>query len=169
MYQEGKPMSTTTNQSDPHRRLLQLGVLLFLLGLLTGFVIPSLNNPRMGLASHLEGVMNGLFLLGLGLAWPHLALTRVLQRLLFGLVVFGTFANWLATLMAAWWGAGSMMSIAARGSQGTPAQELLIGGLLFSLSAAMILACGLLLFGLRRKRTARKRIRTAQTMHSAIS
>jgi len=142
-------MTTEMIQPDPGRRLLQLGVMLFLLGLLTGFLIPSLENPRMGLASHLEGVMNGLFLLGLGLAWPHLSLTGVQQRLLLVLVVFGTFANWLATLMAAWWGAGSMMSIAAHGTQGTPVQELLIGILLFSLSAAMILACGLLLFGLR--------------------
>ena len=39
--------------------LLQLGILLFLIGLLTGFVIPKLANPRMGLASHLEGVLNG--------------------------------------------------------------------------------------------------------------
>ena len=36
-------------------RLLRLGVLLFLLGLLTGFAIPALTNPRMGLTSHLEG------------------------------------------------------------------------------------------------------------------
>jgi hydroxylaminobenzene mutase len=145
-------MSTEMSETEPGRRLLQLGVLLFLLGLLTGFLIPSLSNPRMGLASHLEGVMNGLFLLGLGLAWPHLVLSRKMQRSLLALVVFGTFANWLATLLAAWWGAGSMMSIAARGLQGTPAQELLIGLLLLCLSAAMILACGLLLYGLRRTR-----------------
>ena len=57
-------------------RLLRLGVLLFLLGLLTGFAIPALANPRMGLTSHLEGLMNGMFL-SLGLLWPRLALSPV--------------------------------------------------------------------------------------------
>jgi len=146
------------------RHLLQMGVLLFLLGLLTGFLVPSLSNPRMGLASHLEGVMNGLFLMGLGLAWPYLTLTRVLQRVLLYLVLFGTFANWLVTLLAAWWGAGSMMTIASKGLSGTPVQELLIGLLLLSLSAAMILASGLLLYGLRRRRDDRNRLRTASTL-----
>jgi hydroxylaminobenzene mutase len=47
---------------DTKRRLLWHGMFLFLLGLLTGFVEQKFNNPRMGLAAHLEGVMNGTFL-----------------------------------------------------------------------------------------------------------
>jgi hydroxylaminobenzene mutase len=46
---------------EAKRRLLWHGMLLFLLGLLTGFVEQKFNNPRMGLAAHLEGVMNGIF------------------------------------------------------------------------------------------------------------
>ena len=61
-------------------RLLRLGVLLFLLGLLTGFAIPALTNPRMGLTSHLEALMNGMFLVLLGLLWPRLALSPALAR-----------------------------------------------------------------------------------------
>jgi hypothetical protein len=33
-------------------RLLRLGVLLFLLGLLTGFAVPALTNPRMALTRY---------------------------------------------------------------------------------------------------------------------
>ena len=55
-----------TPQERQGHRLLQLGVTLFLLGLLVGFAVQSLANPRMGLASHIEGVMNGLFLMALG-------------------------------------------------------------------------------------------------------
>ena len=44
------------------------GMFLFLLGLLTGFVETKFANVRMGLAAHLEGVMNGIFLLALGAA-----------------------------------------------------------------------------------------------------
>lgn len=85
-------------------RLIQLGVLLFLLGLMTGFVVPVLALPRMGLASHLEGLMNGIFLMALGLVWPRLSLTAFWHQVSFWLAVFGTFANWLAVLLSAFWG-----------------------------------------------------------------
>ena len=49
--------------------LFKLGLVLFLLGLLTGFAIPALKNPRMALSSHLEAVLNGMFLVLLGLLW----------------------------------------------------------------------------------------------------
>ena len=50
-------------QTNINRRLKFLGMLLFLLGLITGLALMSFTNPRMGLAAHLEGVMNGLFLI----------------------------------------------------------------------------------------------------------
>jgi len=48
---------------------------LFLLGLLTGFVEQKFANPRMGLAAHLEGVMNGTFLVALGAVWTEVNLS----------------------------------------------------------------------------------------------
>lgn len=47
--------------------LFKLGLILFLMGLLTGLAVPVLKNSRMGLSSHLEGVLNGMFLALLGL------------------------------------------------------------------------------------------------------
>ena len=47
---------------DSKRRLIWHGMFLSLLGLLTGFVELNFANVRMGLAAHLEGVMNGTFL-----------------------------------------------------------------------------------------------------------
>lgn len=47
--------------------LIRYGVLLFLLGLVAGLAASKLTNPRMRLAGHLEGVMNGIFLATLGL------------------------------------------------------------------------------------------------------
>jgi hydroxylaminobenzene mutase len=135
------------------QRLLQLGTLLFLLGLLVGFAIPALANPRMGLASHLEGVLNGLFLLVLGLVWPRLALGRRAASALFWLTLYGTFANWAATLVAAFWGAGARMPLAAGAHRGTAGQELAVDVLLFTLSVAIVAACALILWGLRRARS----------------
>lgn len=132
------------------RRLIRLGVLLFLLGLLTGFAIPAVASPRMGLASHLEALMNGLFLVAVGLVWPRLRLSARVLRAAFGLAVYGTFANWTATGLAALWGAGTMMPIAGGGRTGSPSQEAVVAVLLGSLSLAMVALCGMLLWGLRR-------------------
>lgn len=132
------------------RRLLQAGITLFLIGLLTGIAVPALGNPRMGLASHVEAVMNGTFLVVLGLVWPRLRLTSTQLTIGFWLAVYGGFANWLSTFLAALWTAGSrMMPMAGGGHSGTSAQELVIQGLLVSLSLAMIAVCTLVLWGLR--------------------
>ena len=129
-------------------RLLQLGILLFLLGLLTGFAVPMLANPRMGLSSHLEGILNGMFLVLLGLLWPQLRLPRFWLSAVFWLAIYGTFANWGATLLAAHWGAGASMPIAAGGFKGSPHQEAVIDFLLYSLSFAMVALCVIVLWGL---------------------
>jgi hydroxylaminobenzene mutase len=113
--------------------------------------MPLLENPRMGLASHLEGVLNGVFLLLLGVLWPRLRLSARQLASAFWLVIYASFANWSATLLAAIWGAGIAMPIAAAGHQGLPWQEAVLNLLLFSLSFAMLTVCGLVLWGLRRQ------------------
>ena len=132
------------------RRLLQLGFVLFLLGLLTGFAVPIAANPRMALSSHLEGLLNGIFLLVVGLIWERLQLGARARATAFWLVVYGTFANWATTLAAAVLGAGaSMMPLAGGGQSGSSAQEMVIGAGLLSLSVAMVVVCPILLYGLR--------------------
>lgn len=130
-------------------RLLFFGVLLFLLGLLVGMAIPALANPRMGLSSHLEGVMNGMFLMVLGLIWDRLALTERWLKVTYGLTLYGTFANFLAVLLAAVTGAGRMMPLSG-GTEGAFWQEAVISFLLISLTLAMLAVCGLVLTGLYR-------------------
>ena len=49
-----------------NRRQIQLGFVLILLGLLTGFLIPQLTNPRLGLAAHTVGITGGLVLIAFG-------------------------------------------------------------------------------------------------------
>jgi (hydroxyamino)benzene mutase len=57
-----------------NRRLMWHGMLLFLLGLITGLLKQRFTNVRMGLSAHLEGVMNGILLLALGAAWNEVRL-----------------------------------------------------------------------------------------------
>ena len=134
-------------KSPVQRRLLVLGALLFLLGLLTGLASGAFANPRMGLSAHLEGVMNGIFMIALGAAWGHVRLARRAERIAFWALAFGTSANWGTTLLAALWGTGRMTPIAAAGRSAAPWQEIMVSAGLVLLSLAMLLGGALVLWG----------------------
>jgi hydroxylaminobenzene mutase len=131
--------------------LFALGLILFLLGLITGLAVRAVKNPRMGLASHLQGMTNGPFLIVLGLLWPYLNLTHGWQVASVALLAYGTYANWLATQLAAIWGAGRKFAPeAAGGHVASAGKEGLVNFLLASLVPAMIAACIILVVGVLR-------------------
>jgi len=131
------------------KALFELGLVLFLIGLLTGLAIPALKNPRMALSSHLEAVFNGMFLVLLGLLWPHIHLPNALGLTAVALITYSAYANWLATLLAAAWGAGRKLApIAAAGHEASAAKERLVGFLLISLSLAIVAGVGIVIAGL---------------------
>lgn len=130
------------------RRLIAAGAVLFLLGLLTGFVIPGFTNPRMGLSSHLEGVMNGIFLIALGAAWEQVRLSPGLQRLAFWMLIYGTFANWLFVTLAAIFGTSEMTPIAGAGYQAGALQEQIVSVGLVSVGLTMVIGVVIVVFGL---------------------
>lgn len=139
-----------TDRRGIEHRLLQLGVGLFLGGLLTGLGMPLYASPRLGLSSHLEGVLNGIVLVGLGLLWPKLRLGACSRVLLFSLAVYGAYANWLTTLLAAFWGAGgTMMPLAGAEQKGTSVQEAIVMFGLLSLTVSMLVVSVMVLWGLR--------------------
>jgi hydroxylaminobenzene mutase len=127
------------------------GLALFLLGLFTGFGVPGMKNPRMGLASHIEAHMNGMFLILLGLLWPFVDLSATWETVAVALLVYGAYANWFATLIAGLWGAGGrMMRIAAPDHEGSVVKEGVIKFLLITLSIADVVGVGMVLFGIAR-------------------
>jgi (hydroxyamino)benzene mutase len=129
--------------------LFKLGLALFLVGLLTGFAVPALKNPRMALASHLEAVLNGMFLVLLGLLWPHLDLPHAWAVTAVVLIVYSAYANWLASLLAAAWGAGRKLApIAAGDHQTSAAKERVVSMLLVSLSLAVVMGVTIVIVGL---------------------
>lgn len=148
-------MSSTLAARLGHRFIV-MGILLFLVGLLTGLLMPLMENPRMGLSSHLEGVMNGMFLVLLGLVWPRLTLPSPVATGGFWLATIGAYANWVVTLSAAFWGAGApMMPLAGQGMIGTDVQEMLLGAGLMLVVITMVLTCAFVLWGLRKSQTAK--------------
>jgi (hydroxyamino)benzene mutase len=131
--------------------LFALGLILFILGLITGLAIPAVKNPRMGLASHLQGMTNGPLLIVIGLLWPHLDLAHVWQIVTVALLAYGTYANWLATQLAAIWGAGKKFAPGAAGGHvASAAKESIVNVLLVSLAPATIAASIILLVGVLR-------------------
>src|SRR5512138_133662 len=132
------------------RRLLWHGMLLFLLGLVTGLLVQKFTNPRMGLAAHLEGVLNGTFLLAVGTAWGHLHLSPRKERLAFGAALYGTWANWSTTALAALFGTATATPLASGLFRGREWQELLVATGFGSVALAMITASVLLLIGFGR-------------------
>lgn len=131
-------------------KLIFLGVLLFLFGLIIGLLVPIFENPRMGVSSHIEGVLNGMLLVILGLIWYKINLSNRWLKITFWLAVYGTFANFIGILIAAIFNGGKMLGIMANGQEGSPFVEGIVGFSLVSLSIAMIIVSVATLVGLRR-------------------
>jgi len=134
---------------ERRRRLLFHGTALFLIGLLTGLAEQHFANLRMGLAAHLEGVLNGIFLLAVGAIWNDVRLSPSVGRIAYWALLGGTYGNWAVTTTAAILGTAAMSPITAAGHSAAPAQEILVSTGLVLISLAILLASSLLLWGLR--------------------
>jgi (hydroxyamino)benzene mutase len=132
-----------------NRRLMWHGMFLFLLGLLTGFVESHFTNVRMGLAAHLEGLMNGIFLLALGAIWTEVRLPPAAKTAAYWTALYGTYVNWLFTVLAGIFGTAALSPITAAGHSGQPWQELLITAGFVSVGIVIIASSVLVLWGLR--------------------
>ena len=141
-------MELVKKQAD---RLIFFGVLLLLIGLITGLLVPLLKNPRMGVSSHIEGVLNGMLLVIFGLIWPKLSISDKWLKVAFWLAVYGTFMNWLGILVAAIFDGGAMLNILADGKESTVAVEGFVTFALLSLSIAMITCSIIILIGLKKR------------------
>jgi hydroxylaminobenzene mutase len=125
-------------------RLLRHGLLLFFLALVTGFAVPEMVNPRAGVAGHVEGLMNGMFLVVVGLAWPALRLSERAGRVVSWLLTFGTYANWAATTASGVLGTSKGTPVAGAGFQGSPLAESAVFGVLVLVGLSMTAACAVL-------------------------
>ena len=132
----------------PDRKLMWHGMFLFLLGLVTGFLERRFTNVRMGLSAHLEGVMNGTFLLALGAIWVQVRLPRLAKTTAYRTALYGTYGNWLITMLAAIFGTAANTPIAAAGHSGQPWQERLVAEGFLSVAILTGVSVLLVLWGL---------------------
>ena len=116
---------------------------------MSGFIIQLMVNRRMGLSDHLVGTMGGMFLAILGLIWSHLRMSKNLLRATFWLALYGSYANWFTTLLAAVWGTHANAPVTGAEFHARPWQEFIAAFGFNSLAAAMLIVCLLLIYGLR--------------------
>jgi hydroxylaminobenzene mutase len=131
------------------RGLMRHGMVLFLIGLLTGMNERRFTNMRMALSAHLEGVMNGTFLIALAAIWDHVDLPPRVAKTARWTALYGTYGNWLFTTFGAAWGTAAANPILAHGHRGKPWQERVAAAGFGSIAYSILCAVILIAWGLR--------------------
>jgi hydroxylaminobenzene mutase len=123
------------------------GVLLFALGLATGFAIPAFRSSRIGLSAHLTGVQSGTFLIALGLMWPKIELWPSMTNIIGHAIWISLYTIYGSLVLAAAFGAGRDLPIAGGGISTTRAKQVTVTALMGSGSIAVLAAIAALLIG----------------------
>jgi hydroxylaminobenzene mutase len=134
-------------------RLMWHGMFLFLCGLVTGQLESRFTNKRMALSAHLQGVLNGTFLLALGAIWDRVQLPQRAERVARLSALYGTYGNWLFTTLGAAMGTAAANPILSRGHHGKPWQEGTAEAGFRSIAYSILVAVVLILWGLGPRRT----------------
>ncbi len=128
-------------------RLARHGVIVLLLGLLTGFVIGKFHNPHLGNAAHLTGLIGGFGMIALGLLWPKLNLGHFWSAAGAWMTAVSMYLNWVGLAFQGAFGSGPNVT-------SPPGSSLLwdrAGGVVLTIAALLSLFATLVvLIGLRK-------------------
>jgi len=131
------------------RLLIRAGFVLFILALLTGFAIPAFLNQRMAVAAHLTGLLNAVVLIALGLAWGLLVLGPTQAKFTRGAFLYGTYANWASSCLAAAWGTSRLTPLSGGEYGAAPWKETVVQILQISLALAILAGAASVVYALR--------------------
>lgn len=134
-------------------RLVRAGFILFTFSLLTGLAVPAFLNTRMAVAAHVSGVLNALVLVALGLTWSLLAMGPVQAKLTRTAFLYGTFANWGTSCLAAAWGTSRLTPLSGAGYSAAPWKEGVVQVLQVLLSLVILGGASSVVYALRSRRT----------------
>lgn len=138
-----------------NRLQVQLGFVLILVALFSGFGMPWYANPRLGLAAHVVGITGGLVLIVLGALAGSFALGPRTAAVMMWSWVYAAYVNWIASVLGAITGASRLTPIAGAGTAGDPLAETVVSFLLQSLAVAALVGTSLAVWGFRRSSAAR--------------
>jgi len=135
-------------QTSIDLRLARHGVIVLLLGLLTGFVIADFHDRRLGDVAHLVGLIGGFGTITLGLLWPRLNLGRLWSGAGAWMTASSMYLNWLGAALRG--GLGSGPDHVGPSVLGPPLLWDRVGALALSTGSLLsLLATLIVLFGLR--------------------
>lgn len=142
-------------QSEAFKRgLLWHGIFICLLGFVAGLFLPLYANPRAGLATHLLGITQGVFLAVIGLSYPQLKLPLWVARANFWMLLISAYVGMIAELLGAAFGLSRMFIITAMGlPEGIPWLETSTEIAIKGISNFILLSCLIVLFGLRKTKS----------------
>lgn len=134
------------------KQLAMSGALLFFIGMLTGvWAAVALTGqvkvgiPHLALAAHLNGLLGGLWLLGVAWSFEFLHYSKKgLSRLAIGVGV-AAWANWLVTLVASFLGVNGLTYT------GAPANDAIAFLLQAFVVVPTLVACAFWVWGFRQK------------------
>lgn len=144
-------MTPAATEANAKSSLIWNGLVLFFLGLITGFVIPALKSTRLGMSAHVEAILNGMFLILVGgIVWDRVKLSQRLATVVCWLLLYAAYGSWFFVLLAAAFGASQMLPIAGAGHHALPWQEKLVTVGLGTVGMTITVACGFVLYGIRK-------------------
>jgi hydroxylaminobenzene mutase len=136
-------------QTSIDLRLARHGVIVLLLGLLTGFVIGNFNNRALGDAAHLTGLIGGFGMIALGLLWPRLNLGSLLSDAGAWMTAASMYLNWLGLAFRG--GLGSGPGATNPPLLGSPQVWDRVSGLILTAAVVVsLLSTLIVLYGLRK-------------------
>ncbi|NMG08874.1 hydrogenase [Brasilonema sp. UFV-L1] len=143
-------MDSIQSQEFKHT-LLWHGIFICLLGFVAGLFLPLYANPRTGLATHLLGITQGIFLAVIGLSYPQLKLPLWVARANVWMLLVSAYVGLIAEFLAAVFGLSRMFLITAMGlPEGIPWLETSTEIAIKGISSFILLSCLIVLFGLRK-------------------
>ena len=130
------------------KRLILLGAVLFMLGLIQGLLIPYFYNSRMALSGHLAAVQGGMALMVFGLIWGLLILKKRWLTLAYYSSILSMYLIWVAITLSAILGASKSLPIAGEGFSSSYLIETGVSVILYIGSAAGVISGVLIVCGL---------------------
>ncbi|HEY6927207.1 MAG TPA: hypothetical protein VI653_27270, partial [Steroidobacteraceae bacterium] len=135
-------------QTSIDLRLARHGVIVLLLGLLTGFFIGGFHSRHLGNVAHLVGLIGGFGMIALGSLWPRLNLGRSWSGAGAWMTASSMYLNWLGVALRG--GLGSGADHAGPALLGSPLLWDRMGGVALTAGSMLsLLATLIILFGLR--------------------
>ena len=132
--------------------LIRWGVVLIALSVLSGFAIPHVAGPVLGLATHVQGLLNAFMLILIGLIWSRVEIGYLGSVVAYWGLIAGGFVTFGVQLACTFLEiGGTVFPIVGAGHVGTPAQETIVRITIEGVSVVTTLAVLLVARGVLKK------------------